>query len=767
MKNTIRRRSRYSEILSLSARNAFRRTLAVAILAATGLSACAVAQESGTSNTNSQPTANAKPSGTSAATRSQPEIANRFDKAKQRYVHATSAVVRCGPAEEYYATDKLDKGAQVDVYLETANGWSGIRPSNRSHNWIPSDAVYILPGGKSAEVIVDTTPAWVGSDLEKIEHFLWQTELVKTQQVLIIGEAYQGTGENRKLWLRIAPPQGEFRWVRTNQLSDVAPRTTPIPTGIQPIERPTSDMQPTDSLAKTANTDNAVQLAQYSEPTSANEPPPKIVWSDENEQIAKIEAQIRSEQNEIKNQMAEQGVHVAVDSPEILDSEPESLLTSDSGVVSGSSSTRKARTIKPIPRSSSAKGKTYKKSTAHATDAQHWQAMQSSNDPKLKVGPMSSVLGMIGLSVVEADRIPQNAKIARQYNEQQYIGGQGSDLGKIGPIGGNRLDRLPRPTRRSPGSYYSYNDTPSSSNSPALGSGVEGQFANAGNTFSKWLQSNEPVFGGSNNATYPTATPSDSSFANASPLGTNQGWYGINNTTTAVHRDNLNGAVTASSAAFSQPASPTPNSPQFNPSDDDREFTTPEIQNALLDLTDIVSLPTEKWNFVDLHRQATHWIENGSDALVRGEARLLKERIERFEAVRQKSLGIAPAQSFIQTPNANIGSNVNPIANPQLNPIPGSGQLNSPTATFPTTGNLTTQPGDASGWLVQVHTSVPGQPEFALTDDAGNVIVYVQPTAGLNLRRYLQQPVSIQGVRGYLPTLAAKQILAERVVRIR
>jgi hypothetical protein len=75
--------------------------------------------------------------------------------------------------------------------------------------------------------------------------------------------------------------------------------------------------------------------------------------------------------------------------------------------------------------------------------------------------------------------------------------------------------------------------------------------------------------------------------------------------------------------------------------------------------------------------------------------------------------------------------------------------------------------GDASGWLVQVHTSQPGQPEYALTDDTGNVVSYVQSTASLNLRRYLQQPVMVHGARGYIPSLAAKQIVAERVVRLR
>jgi hypothetical protein len=74
---------------------------------------------------------------------------------------------------------------------------------------------------------------------------------------------------------------------------------------------------------------------------------------------------------------------------------------------------------------------------------------------------------------------------------------------------------------------------------------------------------------------------------------------------------------------------------------------------------------------------------------------------------------------------------------------------------------------ELSGWLVAVHTSLPGQPEFALTDDVGNVKAYVQSTTGLNLRRYTQQLVTVYGPQGYLPTLGAKQIVADRVVRMR
>lgn len=196
------------------------------------------------------------------------------------------------------------------------------------------------------------------------------------------------------------------------------------------------------------------------------------------------------------------------------------------------------------------------------------------------------------------------------------------------------------------------------------------------------------------------------------------------------------------------------------------EFRTPEIQSALVELTQQVASPTESWNLSPLRNQAAAWVENGPTAMVRGEARLLMERIERFESLRQRTLGMAQDTSSIAQQATR--DQAMRLANAAAQ---GTGVITA-SATQPT--GMPNQPGvapptegDASGWLVQVHTSNPGQPQFALTDDAGNVIAYVQSTASLNLRRYLQQPVTIHGIRGYLPGLAAKQIVAERVVRVR
>ncbi|MFM7927594.1 MAG: hypothetical protein ACKO9Q_07745, partial [Pirellula sp.] len=81
------------------------------------------------------------------------------EKDNQRFVHVPKATVRCGPGSDYYPTDVLSKGTAVEVYIETDDGWSGIRPPSGSHNWVQADALYLMPGGRVAEVSADNAPA--------------------------------------------------------------------------------------------------------------------------------------------------------------------------------------------------------------------------------------------------------------------------------------------------------------------------------------------------------------------------------------------------------------------------------------------------------------------------------------------------------------------------------------------------------------------------------------------------------------------------------
>ena len=78
----------------------------------------------------------------------------QHENPRVRYVHVAKALVRSGPSDSYYETSTLKKGTSLDVYLETSDGWSGIRPTESSHDWIPSNVAYVLPGGKTAEMQV-------------------------------------------------------------------------------------------------------------------------------------------------------------------------------------------------------------------------------------------------------------------------------------------------------------------------------------------------------------------------------------------------------------------------------------------------------------------------------------------------------------------------------------------------------------------------------------------------------------------------------------
>jgi hypothetical protein len=118
---------------------------------------------------------------------------------------------------------------------------------------------------------------------------------------------------------------------------------------------------------------------------------------------------------------------------------------------------------------------------------------------------------------------------------------------------------------------------------------------------------------------------------------------------------------------------------------------------------------------------------------------LLLDRIDAFIQLKNRSLmgqGIAPAQS-----NAPLVPS---------NPISPNTWINA-------------SQYDASGWLVPVHATHSGQPEYAITDDRGNTLAYVSAQPGVNLRRYLRQPVGLKGRRGYLGDLDANHIVVDRV----
>jgi hypothetical protein len=120
--------------------------------------------------------------------------------------------VRSGPADASYLTDALPEDATVEVYRRQPDGWCAIRPPAESFSWV--FAQHVEPTGDGlARINKDDVPARVGSRLSARRNEV-QVRLGEGEIVEIVGEGDQ----DGKLWYKIAPPAGEFRWIHARDL---------------------------------------------------------------------------------------------------------------------------------------------------------------------------------------------------------------------------------------------------------------------------------------------------------------------------------------------------------------------------------------------------------------------------------------------------------------------------------------------------------------------------------------------------------------------
>ena len=140
------------------------------------------------------------------------------------YVALEGAEVVAGPGHRYYATEHLPRGTPVEVYREEASGWLAIRPPDSSFSWVPAKSVERAPDDRSAGRVTGPTPAWVGTSVEHVGEHRQQVTLKEGELLQIIGEKeVAADGAEKEVWLKIAPPAGEFRWIHLRDVSRQAP----------------------------------------------------------------------------------------------------------------------------------------------------------------------------------------------------------------------------------------------------------------------------------------------------------------------------------------------------------------------------------------------------------------------------------------------------------------------------------------------------------------------------------------------------------------
>jgi len=138
-------------------------------------------------------------------------------------ITADGAAVRSGPGVEFYPVLQLQTGDKVEVYHER-DDWCAIRPPIGSFSWVGAQYVHV-GSGNIGTVLADRLASHIGSndsdDCETVQVTL------KTGETVFILERRK-TPENpaSPVWLKIAPPSGEFRWIHRSALRASSPQQT-------------------------------------------------------------------------------------------------------------------------------------------------------------------------------------------------------------------------------------------------------------------------------------------------------------------------------------------------------------------------------------------------------------------------------------------------------------------------------------------------------------------------------------------------------------
>ena len=152
-------------------------------------------------------------------------------------VAAAHAYLRCGPGDDFYPTERLVAGAEVEVWSVDASGYCAVRPVRGSYSWVLSRDVQrestvadaaAHAGATTGVIVTDAAVARVGSQLNDLRH-VTQVALEAGERVMIIESVRIAEGRHAGDWLRIEPPSGEFRWARGEDLALPAALAPPLP----------------------------------------------------------------------------------------------------------------------------------------------------------------------------------------------------------------------------------------------------------------------------------------------------------------------------------------------------------------------------------------------------------------------------------------------------------------------------------------------------------------------------------------------------------
>ncbi len=668
----------------------------------------------------------------------------RFESAKTFYIVSSFADTMSSPDQSGYVTGSLKRSDAVEAYGRLGQDWVAIRPPSDQFDWISAEHAHLLSGGLNAEILDKATPAFMNASDVELGKLQWQIKLQPTQQVNVIGQYIQRLENGKsRAWYKIQPPAGEFRWIQAASIAAQPPKVLIVKKNQNSKVVPAAYPDESAAMQSEVQAASAVITDVESEPIILG-PGESIVAHDDTPLWNMTEGETL-----LADDQDMPGSYIVDESGEII--------ASDSGFHADST----------CPNCTG-------ENVCDACDPDFGK-------PIHRLRPIGRLLSCFGLALVEAEGLPAGSCGGCGLATCGTCSGHGALLTRASSIGSlpSRLDSLPRPARS-----FQRGRVDDSLLMDRLGDARRNLRDSFGQA-STDTDGRESIL--ANSADVSLGTPvrnalSDGKDTSRSRNTDENSWNGLpvrGVDTSGVELDVQ--APTSqeewsrrpageSSGSLLKTSTPTRNhqSNLERPNSDSIErFSDQRLRYCAAELTTIVARPTEQWQLGTLRQEVEQIIENGHEPLVRGEARLLLERIDEFESFRARWMRAnfnQIAMNHSQTEASRSSGGSISMASYQKT-LPEEPVRNVSIPNMEAAREIINS-ADAAGWLVAVHSDRSDYPRFALTDDAGKLVAYVESSPALNLRGYLQQPVAIHGQRGMNVLLNARSIYAERVIRL-
>ena len=187
-------------------------------------------------------------------------------------ITADGVAVRSGPGIDFYPVLQLQTGDNVKVYYEQGE-WCAIRPPIGSFSWV--SAAYVDFGtGNIGTVLADGLASRIGSDYSD-DCDAVQIALKRGETVLILERRETPENLASPVWLKIAPPSGEFRWIHRSAIrSNAAIRQVRHEDGDSQI--PLQIQQIRSEMSNSAMAAHIPELPRASSPERSSIPVPRL-----------------------------------------------------------------------------------------------------------------------------------------------------------------------------------------------------------------------------------------------------------------------------------------------------------------------------------------------------------------------------------------------------------------------------------------------------------------------------------------------------------